>query len=631
MLRNSISRHSLIAFGVFGAFVLSALNGCMAGSAATDDPELSATVDDLALPPPTNLRGTATAPNRIDIQWDPVDAPNLKNYVVDRGPSPGTETSLTSVARDKTTWTSTNLTPNTQYCWDVRTITLNNERSGPSNEVCLTTPGAATTPAPTGVTATAISSSRITVSWSAVPGATVYHVFMAQVTGTTTGPFSQVASVLAPATSTTIANLAAATRYAFHVTAVSIGGESVGSAPDVTAMTFTAGLEGYWKFDDSGSVARDSSGFHRDATLAGATFAPDHAPANVVNQSSLAIGANFLVSRGTVPSTPAFRFAGGAFTLSAWVKTAEADTTADFIGMRNPGCGTLGWKLAQDPANQLHVTGQGGTRSFGVTLAADTWTHVAFSYDPVAGVLALYVNGARVATAPYTPRNSLTTAPLFFGHDAGCLSALGGDAQLDEVRIYSRTLTDAEVSQLGTLPSVAPSLTVTAPDASHEVLSWTAVPGVNLYYVFRGTMAGDEEFLTSVAGTSLTFTGQHLDPLTQYSWFVRATIGGDPYSQSNEVVQATPDVLPAPAVAATRVLPTRVAVSWSAVPGATSYKIYRATSATGPFSQIGAVLAPTTSFQAANLTIGTTYWFEVLAVDGGGNLGHMSAPVSATP
>jgi len=628
MLRHSISRYFLIMC-VFGAAMLPALSGCMTGPSTADNPELGTVSGDLALPPPTNLRGTATAPNRIDIQWDPVVSANLKNYVVDRGLAPGTETSLTSVAPDRTTWTSTNLTPNTQYCWDVRTITLNNERSGPSNEVCLTTPATSTTPAPANVTATAISDTRITVAWSAVTGASVYHVFMAQVTGTTTGTFSQVATVTAPATSVTIANLAPATRYAFHVTAVTVGGESLNSAPDAIAMTFGAGLEGYWKFDETaGATAADSSGFHRDAALAGAGFSTDHASANVVNQTALAISEGS-GSQATVPSTGAFRFAGGAFSLSTWVKLASP-TPTDIVGMRTAGCGALGWKLGQDATNQLNVTSAGGTRSFGTAIAVGAWTQVAFTYDPAAGTLAMYVNGARVAASVYAPRNGLTTVPLSFGHVGGCG---GGGALIDELRIYSRTLSDAEVAVLGTLPSASPALTVTAPDASHEVLNWTAVPGANLYYVFRGSAAGDEEFLTSVAATSLTFTGQHLDPLTQYSWFVRATIGGDPYSSSNEAVVSTPDVLPAPAtVTATRVNATRVTVAWSAVTGATSYKVFQSTTGpAGPFSQIGAVLTPTTTFPVVNLTTGTTYWYEVLAVDSGANLGHLSTPVSVTP
>jgi fibronectin type 3 domain-containing protein len=111
---------------------------------------------------------------------------------------------------------------------------------------------------------------------------------------------------------------------------------------------------------------------------------------------------------------------------------------------------------------------------------------------------------------------------------------------------------------------------------------------------------------------------------------VRATAGGLPFSISNEVSATTTDVLPAPAtVTATPLNATRITVTWSAVTGATSYKLYQSTSG-GPFVQVGALLAPTTTMQVANLTTKTTYMYEVLAVDSGGNLGHLSTPVSAT-
>ena len=176
----------------------------------------------------------------------------------------------------------------------------------------------------------------------------------------------------------------------------------------------------------------------------------------------------------------------------------------------------------------------------------------------------------------------------------------------------------------------ATTLTVTAPDATHQILTWTAVPAVDFYYVFRGTAAGDEVFFTSVPGSQTTFAGQHLDPLTQYSGLVRTTAGGEPFSTSNEVVISTPDVLPAPEpVTATPNTPSRITVVWTAVAGATSYKIFQSTSG-GPFVQVGAVLAPATSMQVANLTAKTTYAYQVLAVDGGGNLGRLSTPVRAT-
>jgi hypothetical protein len=606
-------------------FALVLLHGCMMGGDTLDDPELGTLVENIALPAPANLTGTAVAPNRIDISWSPVVAENLKYYIVDLGPAPGAEATLTSVPPDKTIWISTNLTANTQYCWTVRTVTTSNEVSVRSNEVCLTTPATPVTLPPAEVTATATSASRITVTWGAVSGATVYHVFLAQVTGTAIGPFSQVASIAAPATTFIAANLQPATTYAFQVTAVTANGESARSTPAATARTFQAGLEGHWRFDElDGTVAIDASGFARNATLAGAVFSKDVPPVNLENKSALLISAT-AAAQATVPSTGALRFAGAAFSLSAWVNLPVAAPT-DIVGMRNASCGTLGWKLGQDATNQLHISGGGGTRSFGTSLSAGVWTQVAFTYDATTSTLAMYVNGAQVATSAYRPANPLASAPLTFGHVGGCA---GGSALIDELRIFSRTLSAAEIALLGSVPP-ATTLTVTAPDATHQILTWSAVPGVDFYYVFRGSAAGDEVFFTSVPGSQTTFAGQHLDPLTQYSWLVRTTVGGEPFSTSNEVVISTPDVLPAPEpVTATPNTPSRITVAWTAVAGATSYKIFQSTSG-GPFVQVGAVLAPTTSMQIANLTAKTTYAYQVLAVDGGGNLGRLSTPVLAT-
>src|ERR1044071_2771606 len=66
-------------------------------------------------------------------------------------------------------------------------------------------------PAPTGVTATVVSDTKITVSWNAVPGAVKYFVTQS-VAG---GPFNNIATVFAPSTSRTIINLTPNTLYAY--------------------------------------------------------------------------------------------------------------------------------------------------------------------------------------------------------------------------------------------------------------------------------------------------------------------------------------------------------------------------------------------------------------------------------
>lgn len=598
---------------------LFALNSCIADdTSGNETPDLSTATENLALPPPTNVVATAVSPNRIDVTWNAV-AGDLKVYIVDRGLSPGTEVSLTTVAPDKTTWTSTNLTPGQQYCWTVRTRTNADEVSGPSNESCATTPGTIQTAAPTGVTAVAISSSRITVSWNAVTGATSYKVFMAQQNANPV--YSQVATTTAPTTTATIANLLPATTYLFTVDAVAPSGEGPRSSPPVSATTIQPGLEGYWKFDDkTGTSALDKSGFNRTATLTTGSFATTGLPpVDIANQSVLVAPA--ASAAATVAQVPAFRFGGADFTFSAWVNLDG--TTADIAGMATAACAQTAWKLSQT-ASGLFLTSNGATAGFGRSLTAGAWTQVAFTYASANTTLTLYVNGAQTATQSYAPRNPLASASLSFGSLCG-----GGSSKLDEIKIFSRALTADEIATIGKIPP-ATTLSIATNNASTETLSWTAVTGVDLYYVYKGTAAGNEQFFTSVAGNKLSFVGQHLTPLTNYTWFVRTTAGGLPYSTSNEVAAKTPDILPAPVgLSATSTSATTVNVLWKQVIGATSYKVLLST-AGGPFVQAATTLPPVTSLVLGKLTTKTNYRIEVQAVDSGDNDGHLTAPVSFT-
>ncbi|HEY0190415.1 MAG TPA: fibronectin type III domain-containing protein [Kofleriaceae bacterium] len=616
MIGNRSSRTAL------AVCVLFALNGCITGDNSGDEvePDLSTATENLALPPPTNVTATAVSPTRIDVTWNAVPG-DLQYYIVDRGTAPGAETTLTSVPPNKTTWISTNLTPGQQYCWDIRTLNSANEVSGKSNESCATTPGQSQTAAPTGVTAVAISSSRITVSWNAVSGATVYHVYMAQQNANPV--YSLVATVTAPTTTATIANLLSATTYLFTVSAVAPSGESPRSSPPVSATTVIPGLEGYWKFDErTGTRSVDRSGHGRDATLTGGTFSTAGLPPVDVANASVLVGPA-AGTAATVAGNNAFRFAGADYTLSAWVKLRGA--TGDLAGIATAGCTQTAWKLSQGATGGVTLTSNGATAPFGFTLAANVWTHVAFSYAEGTGTLLTYINGVQTSSRSFTPRNSLTNSvPLSFG--ALCN---GGAANLDEISIYSRALTAAEVALLGKIPP-ATTARITVQNASTETISWTAVPGVDQYYLYKGTAAGNEQYFTSVPGNLLSFVGQHLSPLTTYTWFVRTTTGGLPYSTSNEVTATTPDVLAAPTgLTASVVAGPRANVKWNQVAGATSYKVFLSTKG-GAFVQVATTLPPVVSVQLAKLTAKTAYRVEVQAVDSGDNDGHLTNPVSFT-
>ena len=72
----------------------------------------------------------------------------------------------------------------------------------------------------------------------------------------------------------------------------------------------------------------------------------------------------------------------------------------------------------------------------------------------------------------------------------------------------------------------------------------------------------------------------------------------------------------------------QVALAWSAVPGATGYRIKRATVSGGPYTDIGSTVAP--SYSDASLNNGTTYFYIVTTAR---NVSESvnSAQISATP
>jgi cellulose 1,4-beta-cellobiosidase len=74
-------------------------------------------------------------------------------------------------------------------------------------------------------------------------------------------------------------------------------------------------------------------------------------------------------------------------------------------------------------------------------------------------------------------------------------------------------------------------------------------------------------------------------------------------------------------------------LNWSAATGATSYSISRSTSSSGPFTLIAAGLTAT-SFQDIHLLNGTTYYYELSAVNTAGQSGYSTgsqAPSNVVP
>jgi len=595
--------------------VLSVFFGLQSGCLSGTDGESTETIEsEVALPPPDNLTVTVTSTTRMDLAWDA--SPGATKYVVLRGLSPGTETTFTSVSAANTTFAYGHLSPNTTYCWEVVNVSSTGQASARSNEVCAATSGAPEAPA--NVTATANSASRITLNWSPVDGATFYSIDMAEAPGTPTF----LATVRAPTTSFVAAGLKSGTTYVFAVHAVTAAGTSTASGT-ADATTFVAGLEGYWKLDDdAGATARDSSGFNRTGALSGgAAFTSTSKPNVRDNPSTVSIPAAG-TGRITVTNAPAFNFIGAEFSVALWVNIPTAATTVHIIGQRAAGCGAIGWELAQ-LGGVLTFSSGNSTLSFGTSLVPGAWTHLAVTMDGDSNLVA-YVNGVQVASSLFTVI-AHSALPLELGHVGGCA---GGAVLLDEAQISSRAMSAAEVATIGALPAAPLNLTATTLTSRGQELTWTAVAGAAKYIVFRGTAPGNETPFTSTLTADTTFRYGNLDPNTQYSWQVSSVRGNLFSLRSNEAVATTLAAPAAPAgVTATAQSATRVRITWAAVTGAVTYQIFESVSG-GAFAFKTSTTATTVSI--AGLLSGTTYAYQVRAIDGGNTVGTFSAAATVT-
>jgi hypothetical protein len=429
-------------------------------------------------------------------------------------------------------------------------------------------------------------------------------------------------TVRAPATSFVAAGLAPGTTYQFAIRAATPAGTSPASTPLASATTLTDGLEGDWMLDEvAGTVALDSSGLDRTGTLSGGAAFTSSSMPNIVDDFSAVLVPAEGGATISIANAPAFSLTGPAFSVALWVNVPDAASSVHIIGQRAPGCGAIGWELVQLPGGLAFASGD-ALVNFGSTLTTGAWAHVAVTYDGTR--LHALINGVETASKVFAVA-AHGALPLELGHVGGCA---GGSVLVDDVQIWSRELTAAEVATLASLPPSPRNLVATTVTSTRQRLTWTPVPGAEWYFVFRGTAPGNEVFLTSTAAASTTFESGTLAANTQYTWQVAAVKGSLFSARSNEVAAKTLAGPAAPMnVAATALSTDRVRVTWATVAGAVMYQVLQAVGS-GPRGIVGTTTA--TSFTAAGLAPATLYSYSVRAVDSGNTASALSVATSAT-
>jgi len=178
------------------------------------------------------------------------------------------------------------------------------------------------------------------------------------------------------------------------------------------------------------------------------------------------------------------------------------------------------------------------------------------------------------------------------------------------------------------------NLTVTSAGYNSNKITWSAVQGATGYAIYRST-AASSGFVKITTRSSTGYTDTGLTTGTKYYYQVKAytTVGTTAvFGAATAAVSAVPIPSVPTGLTVTSAGYTSDKISWTAVPGATGYAIFRSTSASSGFVKI--TTRSSTSYTDTGLTTGTKYYYKVKAYTTVGTkttFGVATAAVGAVP
>jgi len=416
---------------------------------------------------------------------------------------------------------------------------------------------------PASLFATTTGTTTIKATWDASTdyyGVTAYKVERCQGAGCTN--FAQVGMVTdSPFPDS---GLTPGASYSYRVRATDAAGNLSGYSAVSSATTLAAppsgGRVGIYPFEEgSGGTTADLSDVHNVGTLHGPTWTTAGKFGN-----ALVFNTDIYVDLGN----PGMLQLTSSMTISAWIDASAFPADDAVIVSKRTGADNLGYQLDttidKGPRSigfKLTTGGGGQMYRYGASaLQANTWYHVAGVYDAQAQTMKVYLNGV-LDNGPTVGSVASSQMDRPINVNIGRKPGANGYefiGKIDEVRIYNRALTQAEIqadmnsaATGGTTPdSVAPSapgaLGATVAGAGQINLAWNASTdnvGVTGYRVERCQGAGCGSFVQIATPVATTFSDTGLAGATSYSYRVRAIdAAGNLSAYSNLASATTPAV-----------------------------------------------------------------------------------------
>jgi fibronectin type 3 domain-containing protein len=615
-----------------------------AGNLSQSSNEAPATVADTVAPSaPTGLAASPIGAD-VTLTWNAsTDNVGVTTYDVYRSTSSGfTPSAANRIAQTgSTTYTDLALLAGTYY-YKVAAEDAAGNVSAASNQATATIPDTTPPTAPANLTATG-GAGQAALSWSGSTdniGVVKYDLYRSTTSGFTPSAGNRIAQPTG--TSYTDSGLAAGTYY-YKVQAEDAAGNLSAASNQATATVTQAaptGLVAAYGFDEgSGTTTADRSGNNNTGTLSNATWSTSGKFGNALSFN----GTNAWV---TVNSSSSVNFTS-AMTVEAWVNPSALGNPYRTVVFREQPGNEVYVLYANETSNPKAPVAEvyvGGYKdAIGTTtLATGAWTHLAETFD--GSSVRLYVNGTLVSTTAAAGALASSTSPLRIGGNNIWGEYFSG--LIDEVRVYNRALSAAEIQQDMTTaitptdsqPPSAPGSLSASGSVSSASLSWSASSdnvGVVRYDVYRSTSSG---FTPSAAnriaqpsGTSYSDTG--LAAGTYYYKVQAEDAAGNLSAASNEASAVVGDTTPpsAPGTLNASGAIGKATLSWGAATdnvGVVRYDVYRSTSSGFTPSAANRIAQPSGTGYVDTTGPGT-YYYKVQAEDAAGNLGPASNEASA--
>ena len=243
-------------------------------------------------------------------------------------------------------------------------------------------------------------------------------------------------------------NTGSATNASHTLTAVArdAAGNTAQSAVDVVVSNTSqtpGGLVAAFGFNEGAGVqVTDASGQGNTGTISSATWSP-------AGKFGAALSFNGTSSWVTVADAASLDLTSG-MTIEAWVNPAVGTGWRTIVLKESAGGLAYAFYSANNasrPAGFVHTNSDVGLNGT-AAVALNTWTHLALTFD--GSTLRMFVNGGQVSSMGVSGVATMSNGALRIGGNAVWGEYFKG--LIDEVRIYNRALSTAEIQTDMTTP-----------------------------------------------------------------------------------------------------------------------------------------------------------------------------------